>query len=80
MVSRSYRHQIALGDFAGRSCLQAYVMLWSVLRCCPPILTYYDAKKDLILQSDASERALGATLLQDERPVAYASRALTEVE
>ena len=45
-----------------------------------PVLTYYDAKKELVLQCDASEKALGATLLQDAKPVAYASRALTEIE
>ena len=32
------------------------------------------------LQCDASEKSLGASLLQDGRPIAYASRALTTTE
>ena len=32
------------------------------------------------LQCDASQRGLGACLLQDGQPVAYASRAMTETE
>ena len=35
---------------------------------------------DLVIQCDASEGVLGAALLQDGRPLPYASRALTAVE
>ena len=45
-----------------------------------PVLTYFDVNKPLTIQCDASEKGLGAVLLQDGRPVAYASRALREVE
>ena len=45
-----------------------------------PVLAYYDPKKDLMIQSDASCSGLGAALLQDNRPIAYASRTLTETE
>ena len=46
----------------------------------PPLLKYYELSKPLVLQSDASEKVLGASLLQDGKPIAYASRALTCTE
>jgi hypothetical protein len=45
-----------------------------------PVLQYFDVTKDAHLQVDASKRGLGAVLLQDSKPVAYASRSLTETE
>ena len=45
-----------------------------------PVLAYFDSSKPLAIQCDASSRGLGAALLQDGRPLAYASRALTETE
>ena len=45
-----------------------------------PVLKYYDVTKDVTIQVDASPNGLGAVLLQDERPVAYASRSLTQSE
>ena len=42
-----------------------------------PVLSYYDAKKPVTLSVDASSKGLGAVLYQEEKPVAYASRALT---
>ena len=52
------------------------------LRCRAPVLAYYDATKPVQIQCDASNKGLGAVLLQDERPVAYTytSRSLTETE
>ena len=45
-----------------------------------PVLQYYNAKKPVKLSVDASSTGLGAVLLQDDKPVAYASRALTETQ
>lgn len=50
----------------------------------PPVLTLYDPNKELKLSADASSYRLGPVLLQKEeeqwKPVAYASRAMTETE
>ena len=46
----------------------------------PPVLKYYEPNKDLTLQCDASDHGLGAALIQDGKPVAFASRALTHTE
>lgn len=45
-----------------------------------PALAYYDANKELVIQCDASGEGIGAALLQEEKPLAYASRALTPAE
>ena len=45
-----------------------------------PVLQYFDMTKETHLQVDASKSGLGAVLLQDNKPVAYASRSLTETE
>ena len=45
-----------------------------------PVLAYFDQSKASTIQSDVSKKGLGAVLLQDDKPVIYASRALTETE
>jgi hypothetical protein len=45
-----------------------------------PVLAYYDLKKPVTVTCDASKSGLGAALLQDDKPVAFASRALTDAE
>ena len=45
-----------------------------------PILAYYNPKKLMVLQTDASCKGLGACLLQNEKPVYFASKALTETQ
>ena len=45
-----------------------------------PVLKYYDVKEETTIQSDASEKGLGATLLHQGQPVAFASRALNKSE
>jgi len=46
------------------------------MRCEAPVLAYYDDKKELSIQCDSSKNAVGADLLQEGRPIAYASRKL----
>ena len=43
-------------------------------------LAYFDHTKPVVIQTDASEYGLGAALLQDGRPIALASKTLTDVE
>ena len=45
-----------------------------------PVLKICDPQKKTVLQCDASMSGFGACLMQDEHPVAYASRALTPTE
>ena len=45
-----------------------------------PVLTYYNPQKETVLQTDASTKGLGACLLQDEKPIYFASKALTEMK
>ena len=45
-----------------------------------PVLRYYDVTKPVTLSVDCSGNGLGAVLLQDNQPVAYASRALTPTQ
>ena len=45
--------------------------------CCEaPVLAYYDVREDVTIQCDASESAVGAVVLQEGRPIAYAPRKL----
>ena len=45
-----------------------------------PTLTYYNPRKQTTLQTDASIKGLGACLLQDNKPVYFASKALTDAQ
>ena len=45
-----------------------------------PVLIFYDPGKELVIESDACEHGLGSVLLQDNRPVAYSSRALSDAK
>ena len=42
-------------------------------------MAYFDSTIEHIIQSNASNSGLGAVLIQDSRPVVYASRALTDI-
>lgn len=43
-------------------------------------LQYFDPKKPTIIQVDASQYALGAALIQENKVIAYASKSLTDAE
>lgn len=45
-----------------------------------PVLANFDATKKIIVQTDASQQGLGACLLQEGHPVAFASRSLSPSE
>ena len=45
-----------------------------------PILKFYSMSEEVTLQCDASEKGLGATILQQGQPIAFASRALSKTE
>ena len=45
-----------------------------------PILAFYDPNKPLTLENDASEFGIGSVLKQEGKPVAFASRMLTDCE
>lgn len=46
----------------------------------PLVLRYFDVQQPVVLSADASQHGLGAVSLQNDRPLAYASRTLTETE
>ena len=45
-----------------------------------PCLKYFDVTQEVTLETDASDYGLGAVITQEGKPVAYASRRLTETE
>lgn len=45
-----------------------------------PVLVYYVVNQPITISCDASQSGLGAVLLQNSKPAAYASRALTDAE
>lgn len=45
-----------------------------------PVLKYYDVNEDIVLSVDSSKDALGACILQNGHPIAYASRSLNKSE
>ena len=44
------------------------------------VFAYFNEKKDLIIQCDASSKGLGVVMLKDDKPITFASRALTKAE
>ena len=45
-----------------------------------PILAYYNPKKQTILPADTNIKGLGACWLQEEKPVYFTSKALTDAQ
>ncbi|XP_048587408.1 uncharacterized protein K02A2.6-like [Nematostella vectensis] len=54
-------------------------VLWDLTKSSSS-LQYFDGRKPVTIQVDASSRGLGATLLQEKGPVEYRSKLLTETE
>ena len=50
------------------------------LICSASFLSYFNPEKPVVLQVDASKDALGAALLQDDKPIVFATKSLTETE
>ena len=44
------------------------------------VLTYYDANKPVTIQCDSSDKCLGCTILQDGKPIAFASTTLSPAQ
>ena len=44
------------------------------------ILQYFDPQKEIVIECDASQKGLGACILQDGKPVNFSSRSLIEAE
>lgn len=45
-----------------------------------PVLTYFDPEKPVLLTVDSSSTGLGAAIIQDGKPIAFGSRALTTTQ
>jgi hypothetical protein len=45
-----------------------------------PVLSYFDINEPTVIECDASSTGLGSVLLQNDKPIAYVSRALTPAE
>ena len=45
-----------------------------------PVLAFYNVNKPALITCNASQSGLGAVLVQEDKPIAYASRALTDAE
>ncbi|KAL5015445.1 hypothetical protein ScPMuIL_009715 [Solemya velum] len=60
-------------------CEEAFKILKQKLTT-TPCLAYFDQNKEVVLQVDSSKSGIGVVLLQEGRPVEYASRALTKSE
>ena len=45
-----------------------------------PVLAYFDETKPIVLTVDSSSKGLGAAIVQDGKPIAYASSALSETQ
>ena len=50
------------------------------LICRETTLAYFDPNKESVLQVDSSLRGLGVVLMQEGRPIAFASKSLTDTE
>ena len=66
-------------EFKWRKQQEAFRKIKEILTAAP-VLAYYDVKRPVTITCDASKSGRGAVLLLEGKPVAYASRALTDAE
>ena len=67
-------------DFAWNpSHLKAFEKVKALI-CTTTTLAYYDRNEPVVLHVDASIKGLGAALFQNDKPIAFASKALTPAE
>ena len=59
---------------------KAFEELKQLIISADQLLRFYDVRKPVVIQCDASREGLGATLLQEGQPVVSASRSLTKSE
>ena len=50
------------------------------LATCAPVLAYFKPDRPLKLSVDTSSKGLGAIILQDDHPIAYGSKSLTNTQ
>lgn len=63
--------------------LETHEKAWNEVRsliATTPVLAYYKPAEKLEIQCDSSQNGLGAALMQNSHPIAYASRTLSETE
>ena len=48
--------------------------------CEAPVLKTFDPVKEITIETDASKFGLGCCLMQDGKPISFASRSLSEAE
>ena len=59
---------------------EALSTIIALILCNTTILAYFDTNKDSVLQVDSSQTGLGAVLMQDSRPIAFARNSLTDTK
>ena len=67
-------------DFSWDSPQQAAFATIKQIICEHPVLAFFDPAKPVTLQVDASQHGLGAALMQEDKPVAFASKSLNTSE
>ena len=75
---RKLTHKEVVWEWS-KECKEAFQVIKKKLTSAP-ILSYYDPDKELTIQVDSSKDGIGAALIQEGRPIEYASRALTQTE
>lgn len=63
----------------GNTQKESFLKLKEIL-CTPPVLVYFNVNEQITLSVDASSEGMGCVIIQNGRPVAYGSRALTTTE